>query len=165
MGEIVHLSLGSNLGNREDFIQKALAQIEAKIAPLAKVSHFYESEPWGFETTSQFLNICASLETDRDPNSLLQTFQMIEKALGREEKIAEGYASRVIDIDILTYGDKVVISDDLVLPHPEMKNRKFVLLPLLEIAPEFTHPKSAKTIQQILADCRDKSSVIIYENK
>ncbi|PWL28894.1 MAG: 2-amino-4-hydroxy-6-hydroxymethyldihydropteridine diphosphokinase [Fluviicola sp. XM-24bin1] len=165
MGALVYLSLGSNLGNREQFLEEALHLISSRVAEIKNVSGYYESEPWGFEAATQFLNICASLETDIAPLELLQIFQKIESELGREQKTSNGYASRVIDIDILTYGDLELDSDQLKIPHPQMGNRKFVLLPLLEIAPEFTHPKTGKTIKQIIAVCDDESAVLLYESK
>ena len=165
MGTIVYLSLGSNLGDRKKFIQEALNRIQAKAGSILKVSNYYETEPWGFETDAQFLNICASVETESSPGELLKNFQSIEKELGRNEKKDSTYSSRVIDIDILTYGDQQVTSEELVIPHPQIENRKFVLLPLAEIAPDFSHPKTAKTIKQIIAICDDESSVLIYESK
>lgn len=165
MGTLVYLSLGSNLGDREQFIQEALDRIQTKAGPILKVSGYYETEPWGFETDAQFLNICASLKTECSPDELLKIFQSIEKDLGRKEKTDNIYTSRVIDIDILTFGSQQVVSEELTIPHPQMENRKFVLLPLAEIAPDFSHPKTAKTIKQILAICDDESSVLIYESK
>lgn len=165
MGTLVYLSLGGNLGNRERYIQKAIDLISKETGTILRVSKFYESEPWGFDTNSQFLNICAALETNLTPLDLLHRFQEIEKELGRKEKTSQGYASRVIDIDILTYGDRIIENENLTVPHPQMEKRKFVLLPLVEIAPDFTHPKTTKSIQQIIATTSDESSVLVYESK
>ncbi|MDB3906372.1 2-amino-4-hydroxy-6-hydroxymethyldihydropteridine diphosphokinase [Crocinitomicaceae bacterium] len=165
MGTLVYLSLGSNLGQRENYIREALARIQSQVGEILNTSSYFETEPWGFVTDAQFLNICASLQTNLSPFELLNNFQLIEKELGREQKSHSGYASRVIDIDILTFGNQLVETEALTIPHPQMENRKFVLLPLAEIAPDFTHPKSAKTIKQIMAICNDESSVLIYESK
>ncbi len=165
MGTLVYLSLGSNLGDREKYIQEALKKIASNVSPIKEVSGYYETEPWGFDSDAQFLNICASLETDKDSLELLEIFQQIETDLGRTQKATDGYTSRVIDIDILTHGNLIMDSDLLVIPHPQIENRKFVLLPLLEIAPDFIHPKTGKTIKQIMAVCNDESAVLLYESK
>ncbi|MCR9172163.1 MAG: 2-amino-4-hydroxy-6-hydroxymethyldihydropteridine diphosphokinase [bacterium] len=165
MGTLVYLSLGSNLGNRKQYIEEALQRISARTGQIESRSSFYETAPWGFESEQQFLNICAALTTELTPLQLLNEFQTIEKELGRNKKKQAGYVSRVIDIDILAFGDDILSSDELTVPHPGIENRKFVLLPLVEIAPNFIHPKTAKTIKQIIASCSDESSVLLYENK
>ncbi len=165
MGTIVYLSLGSNLGDRIDSIQQALQKIEAECGPLEKVSKYYETAPWGFETDNHFLNVCASITTRKPPLELLKSLQSIEKELGRKRSQQSGYASRTIDIDIISYGQSIIEDTVLKVPHPEFIHRNFVLIPLLEIAPNFTHPKTAKTIQQIIASCMDETAVVVYENK
>lgn len=165
MGSIVYLSLGSNLGDRIENLQSALKKIASISGTITKVSGYYETEPWGFETDQEFLNICVSLKTDFPPLTLLDQFQKIESELGRQRSNQKGYASRTLDIDILTYDNICMQSERLTVPHTELENRNFVLLPLQEIAPDFTHPQTAKTIQQILASCIDETSVILYENK
>lgn len=165
MGTLVYLSLGSNLGDRELFLQAALQRLESKAGSITNISSYYETEPWGFESNTQFLNICVSLKTQLTPFQLLERINLIEKELGRNQKSDVKYASRVIDIDILTFGDQIITSEHLTIPHPHMNNRLFVLMPLGEIAPDFRHPKSKKTIQQIMDYCEDESSVIIYQSK
>lgn len=165
MGKIVYLSLGSNLGDRGETMQQALQQIELLVGPIQKTSRFYETEPWGFESDQQFLNSCISLKTEIPPHVLLKILQGIEKELGRTKSDKKGYESRTIDIDILTIGADIIQTQDLTVPHPAMENRKFVLLPLQEIAPNFIHPKTAKTITQIIASCADETSVFTDENK
>jgi 2-amino-4-hydroxy-6-hydroxymethyldihydropteridine diphosphokinase len=165
MGKIVYLSLGSNLGDRIETIQQALKQIEQFVGPIENVSRFYETEPWGFESDQKFVNICISLNTEIPPNDLLKSLQNIEKELGRTKSSNKGYASRTIDIDILTIGMDIIQSQNLIVPHPAMENRKFVLFPLQEIAPNFIHPKTAKTIKQLIALCADETSVFTDENK
>ncbi|GAB5416233.1 MAG: 2-amino-4-hydroxy-6-hydroxymethyldihydropteridine diphosphokinase [Crocinitomicaceae bacterium] len=165
MGTIVYLSLGSNLGDRAGIIREALQKIDARCGTLEKVSKYYETEPWGFETDQQFLNICASITTSLSPSELLKTLQSIEKELGRKRVNQLSYTSRTIDIDIISFGQSIVENIILKVPHPEFIHRNFVLIPLLEIAPNFIHPKTAKTIQQIIASCMDETSVVVYENK
>ena len=165
MGTIAYLSLGSNLGDKVDNLQQALAKIDQDAGTILSISNFYASEPWGFQTTNQFLNICISLETTLTPDALLSLFQQIESHIGRTKHESEGYESRIIDIDILTFGQLQIETDNLIIPHPEIENRNFVLIPLREIAPNFTHPKTAKSIKQIIAACTDETSVVIYESK
>jgi 2-amino-4-hydroxy-6-hydroxymethyldihydropteridine diphosphokinase len=165
MGTLVYLSLGSNLGEREMYINEALQRISTRAGNITTISRFYESEPWGFESDASFLNICAALETNSSPFELLNIFQSIEKEIGRVKNLGEGYTSRIIDIDIVSFGSQIVDTEPLQIPHPQMEKRKFVLLPLAEIAPDFTHPKTTKSIQQILAACNDETTVSIYENK
>ena len=141
----VYLSLGSNLGNREETINKALELLATQIGPLIKRSSFYYSKPWGFTSEHDFCNICASFDTSLDPFALLRVTQAIEVELGRTEKSQEGiYHDRVIDIDILQYFDndgkeinvncQLSTVNSLTIPHKNMKNRDFVMIPLKEIA-------------------------------
>ncbi len=131
----VYLSLGSNLGNREETIKKALELLATQIGPLIKRSSFYYSKPWGFTSEHDFCNICAAFDTQLDPFTLLRTMQQIETQLGRTHKSKNGnYSDRIIDIDILTYGDLRIDTPELTIPHKNMKNRDFVMIPLKEIA-------------------------------
>lgn len=165
MGEVTFLSLGSNMGDREAYLRRALTQIEKRCGRLIRVSEIYDTPPWGFEAEQNFLNICASVQTALSPELLMDELLKIEQLLGRARTNSEGYTSRPIDIDILTIGKRVLKSSKLEIPHPRMEMRKFVLLPLLEIAPDFKHPKSAKTIQQIITECNDGTVVKLYESK
>ena len=130
----IYLSLGANLGEREATINKALDLLEQQVGPLIKRSSFFYSKPWGFESTHDFCNLCASFETSLSPLDLLHTTQSIEKQLGRDEKsINNVYHDRVIDIDILLYGDMTISTPELTIPHPKMHERDFVTIPLAEI--------------------------------
>ena len=130
----IYLSLGANLGEREATINKALDLLAQQVGPLIKRSSFFYSKPWGFESTHDFCNLCASFETTLSPLDLLHVTQSVEKQLGRNEKsINNVYHDRVIDIDILLYGDMTISIPELTIPHPKMHERDFVTIPLAEI--------------------------------
>ncbi|MDR2148173.1 MAG: 2-amino-4-hydroxy-6-hydroxymethyldihydropteridine diphosphokinase [Tannerella sp.] len=146
----VYLGLGSNLGDRRKNIAKALTLIAEKVGDVIKVSGFHETEPWGFHSTSYFLNVAAIVETNLQPINLLHITQEIEKETGRREKSANGaYKDRIIDIDILFYDNQIIESPDLTIPHPLLHKRAFVLQPLVEIAPDFVHPVLERTVREL----------------
>lgn len=138
----VYLGLGSNLGEREETIRKAIAMIEKKVGLVIRQSSLIETEPWGFESGNKFLNGVVLCETELSPRQVLRTTQAIERALGRTSKtatalhsrpIAKKYSDRPIDIDILLYDDLNINEPDLKIPHPLMYERDFVMIPLKEI--------------------------------
>lgn len=145
---IVYLSIGSNLGRREDNCLKALKAIEEKGMTIKKKSLLYETEPWGVREQPHFINMAVEIETDLPPNKLLQVVKEIEKGMGRTETYRWG--PRIIDIDILLYDDLIYETSDLKIPHPFMHEREFVLRPLSEIAPNKVHPVLNKTISELL---------------
>jgi 2-amino-4-hydroxy-6-hydroxymethyldihydropteridine diphosphokinase len=159
--EIVFLGIGTNLGERESNLKVAVAMIANNIGIVVKTSSVYETEPWGFQTNDQFLNMVVMVETKLNPSGVLGAILMIEAHLGRI-RTEKQYESRIIDIDILLYSDKVLDEVSLKIPHPELPHRKFVLIPLCEIAPELVHPVINKTIISLLAECKDKSLVRQY---
>lgn len=131
---IVYLSLGSNLGEKEVVLRNAISSIKEKVGDVLRQSSFYQTEPWGFDSTNQFLNACICVSTNLTPTQLLETTQGVEKALGRDKKSIDGhYSDRVIDIDILLYDDLQLQTPELTIPHPLMKQRDFVMVPLKEI--------------------------------
>ena len=158
-----YLGIGTNLGEREKNIDEALRLIKDYIGPVTKVSSLYETEPWGFKSENDFLNIALEVETRLKPSGLLGRMLMIEAQMGRLREGRE-YISRVIDIDILLYGDKVLEEKTLVIPHPKLHERKFALIPLDEIAGSLVHPKLRKTIKVLLMECKDKSKVRKYNS-
>jgi len=159
---IVFLGIGTNFGDRESNLKEAVARIEKHIGPVLKSSTVYETEPWGFQSGDEFLNIVVKVETKLNPTGLLKRILMVESLLGRVRGEKQ-YSSRVIDIDILLYEGMVIDEKSLKIPHPMMHKRKFVLIPLCEIGPEMVHPVLNKTISSLLKSCKDTSKVKIFK--
>lgn len=153
--KIVYLSLGSNLGDSLNHLQKGIFSIEKNIGGIQRISPVYQSSAWGFEA-DDFLNLCLSLKTTLTPQKLLDALLQIEIDSGRVRYQEEGYESRSLDIDILYYEKEAFFTDRLVIPHPELPHRKFVLKPLADIAPQFYHPVLNKDTRNLLQECRDK---------
>ena len=130
----VYLALGTNLGNRKAIMREAIDNIGKEVGTVMRQSSFYETEPWGFESPNLFLNACICVSTKLAPRQLLEVTQAIERDMGRIEKtVGLQYVDRIIDIDILLYDDLHINEPDLVIPHPLMEEREFVMKPLLEI--------------------------------
>lgn len=130
----VYLSLGSNLGDRHATMRRAIALIGERVGAVDRQSSFIETEPWGFQSSNRFLNMCVRVLTQLSPRELLDETKQIERQLGRTRKSVDGqYHDRPIDIDILMYDDLHIDQPDLVLPHPHMHERDFVMIPLREI--------------------------------
>ncbi|MBO0331466.1 2-amino-4-hydroxy-6-hydroxymethyldihydropteridine diphosphokinase [[Muricauda] lutisoli] len=160
----VYLSLGSNLGNRLANLQKAIFRLQEKAGKILDISSVYETPALGFEG-DQFLNIVVSVLTPLAPLELLGTILQIERDFGRIRSVDGGYTSRTLDIDIIYYGNEIINNDDLVIPHPKMQHRKFVLKPLSDIAPQFYHPVLHKDTRNLLQECRDKSQLTKTKHK
>ncbi|HEX6822509.1 MAG TPA: 2-amino-4-hydroxy-6-hydroxymethyldihydropteridine diphosphokinase [Candidatus Sulfotelmatobacter sp.] len=160
MTDIAYLSLGSNLRNREQNLEEAIRRASA-LGRVVAVSSRYETEP--VEVTDQpwFLNCVLALETTAEPAQLMRELLRIENQMGRQRLVKKG--PRSIDIDILLFGNAVVNTPDLTIPHPEMTRRRFVLEPLAEIAPELLHPVTQKTITLLLAELAPGQRVQKYE--
>jgi len=163
---LIYLSLGSNLGQREQFLQEALKLIQNRIGGIESVSRYFESEAWGFSSAYTFYNCCLSLQTTIEPLPLMDLLLEIEQEMGRLRqemgrlRQGTGYSDRVIDIDMLLYGDRQMDHPRLTLPHPSMRDRRFVLAPLAEIAPLLIHPVAGISITKMLQECADESEVI-----
>jgi 2-amino-4-hydroxy-6-hydroxymethyldihydropteridine diphosphokinase len=147
MAAIAYLSLGSNIADREAHLRAAIAQL-ASAGRVMRVSSFYETEPVEFTDQAWFLNCAVALETSAAPAELMQLLLEIEQSMGRQRLQKKG--PRTIDIDILLFGDQVVNTAELTIPHPAMAARRFVLEPMAEIAPEARHPVLKKTIRELL---------------
>lgn len=130
----IYLGLGSNIGNRKRNMRDAIQYLESIVGTLVRQSDLFETEPWGFDSPNLFINMCVCMETPLSPRQLLEATQSIEKKMGRTSKSEAGeYADRIIDIDILIYDDLVINDGDLIIPHPLMHERDFVMIPLRQI--------------------------------
>ena len=156
---LVYIGFGSNIGDRLAHIQNAIhALSKTDRITLQKVSALYKTDPVGYEEQAQFLNGAAAIQTSLSPLALLHTLKDIETAIGRKHRIRWG--PREIDLDILIYGDMCIQTEKLVIPHPEMHLRGFVLVPLAEIAPDLVHPVFQETIQTLRNRLEDDKSVL-----
>jgi 2-amino-4-hydroxy-6-hydroxymethyldihydropteridine diphosphokinase len=147
---IVYLALGSNSGKREENILSAIQLIDEKIGVVQKVAKNFENEAFGFISDTLFLNTCIQVQTNLNPTEILAITKTIESDLGRKPKITDVYNSRTIDIDIIIYGDLVLNTSELKIPHIHFRLRDFVLVPLHEIAPHVLDPVTELTIKQLL---------------
>lgn len=152
----VYLGLGTNLGDKEQNLRDAVQKIEEQIGKVLSLSAFYATAPWGFTSDNSFLNAAACVDTALAPLQVLEKTQAIERELGRTRKSVDGaYSDRLIDIDLLLYEDLILSVTSpsgatLILPHPLMTERDFVMKPLAEIAPGLRHPALGKTIRELL---------------
>ena len=153
-----YLSLGSNLGDKLQNLQKCVDLLNRKSCRVTAVSNVHQTAAWGFQG-DDFYNICVACETNLHPQELLETLLNIEKKLGRERKANAGYTSRSIDADILFYEDYVIDEPELKIPHPQLQFRRFVLVPLAEIAPGKIHPQLQKSMAGLLQECPDTTPV------
>jgi|GEM_PF-234181 len=160
----VYLGLGSNVGNRRAKITSAINMISDQIGKIAKKSHLYETQPWGNTQQDSFLNQVIMINTMLDPRDLLQAITDIEQELGRDRQEKEKWGPRTIDIDILFYGKRVVRDKGLEVPHPELHQRAFVLVPLMEIAPDLEHPILKQPIDELYMVCEDQSEVVMLDS-
>ncbi len=149
---LVYLGLGTNIGNKRKNMVTAAALLAERAGDILSLSSFYETEPWGFESDNTFLNAALALETTYSPLELLHLTQQIEREMGRTQKSNGAYHDRIIDIDILLYGNERINNEELVVPHPLMQQRLFVMQPLAEIAPSLVHPVLQKTMYNLYMD-------------
>lgn len=152
------ISLGTNLGNREENLHKALSLIEDDSISIIEISNVYETPSWGFKGGS-FYNACAIINCLLDPQKLLKKLLKVEKILGRKRKTKKGYQNRLIDLDILFFGDKIMSTKDLKIPHSKLHLRNFILIPLIELVPKLIHPILKHNIKELYQICPDNSNV------
>lgn len=145
----VYIALGSNLGNKRRNLVTAAALLAERAGEVGAISSFYETEPWGFESEHSFLNAALMLDTTLAPLDLLRLTQEVECELGRTAKTDSVYHDRLIDIDLLLYGEEVIDQPGLQIPHPLMHRRAFVMTPMAEIAPAVVHPVLGKTMKAL----------------
>jgi 2-amino-4-hydroxy-6-hydroxymethyldihydropteridine diphosphokinase len=153
-----YLSLGSNQGNKLEHLQNAVDLIGEKVGAINKVSSIYKTKSWGFEG-DDFLNCCVEVSTNLNPENLIKTLLTIEERLGRVRNESKEYSGRSIDLDILLFDDEIIFSPNLIVPHPRMLERKFVMVPLTEIAPNYRHPIEKQTILMCLQNSDDSSAI------
>ncbi len=157
-GNLACFSLGSNLGDRVKYLDSARMLMAERMGKVESVSRIYESPSWGYSSGHPYYNCCVVIRTGLSPLALMDLALEVEREMGRNREEG-GYADRIIDIDLLLYGDTVMDHPRLRLPHPKMGERRFVLLPLAEIAPDLVHPGSGLSIAGMLERCRDPSEV------
>ena len=146
---IIYISIGSNIGDREENCRKAIKLLKENGIALKRESSLYETEPWGVKNQPKFINMAIEVETDKEPEELLRVLKEIEIEIGRKETVKWG--PRVIDLDIIFYDDLILKTENLEIPHPLLHERDFVLKPLCEIAPEKKHPVTGKMVKEMAA--------------
>jgi 2-amino-4-hydroxy-6-hydroxymethyldihydropteridine diphosphokinase len=161
MNHRAYIGIGSNLGDRKANHREAVSRMgELPTSQVARASSLYESEPHG-DAKTWFVNSVVELKTDLLPADLLKRLKAIETTMGRKRVKGKRWGSRVIDLDILLYDQETIQSRNLKVPHPRMHTRRFVLLPLCELAPHLSHPTLGNTISQLLATCEDAKKVVL----
>ncbi len=156
-----YLHLGSNKGNRTAYLTDAIKHISTKIGEIKEQSSIYQTEPWGKKDQDEFLNMAIKVTSNLEPVDVLSSIKNIEKSMGVEKR--EKWGPRIIDIDILYCNDLILEQENLVIPHPHIYERNFVLIPLMEIAGEFIDPVKGISIEELFDLCKDESEVLMYE--
>jgi 2-amino-4-hydroxy-6-hydroxymethyldihydropteridine diphosphokinase len=161
MQVITVLSLGSNVGDRLNYLTLSRTAIYKYIGSIQLSSSIYETEPWGVDNQDSYLNQVVAVQTDQKPNELLKNIHLIERELGRIRR--EHYGPRTIDIDILYYGERIIDIENLKIPHPHIQKRRFILVPLSEILPQMQNPLLKITNQELLDMVKDEGKVTKWQ--
>ncbi len=160
---VAYLSLGSNIGDRVGYLQQAVKLLtESNLVTVVRSSAFYETEPWGNKDLDWFVNAVIEVKTKLPPRELLNLCKTTEAKMGRTKSLTGEYEARNIDIDILFYGDLIVNEPDLKIPHEHLHERAFALVPLLELIPDYVHPKYKKSLLQLHEDLETLDDVFLY---
>lgn len=159
----VYFSIGSNQGNRLDFLQTAIFEINKRVGDVIAISSVYESEPLGFDSDELFLNACCSVKTSKEPIDILRIINTIESETGRVRTNLERYESRPLDIDIVLIDALILQTEELTIPHPRFRERLFVLRPLSDLAKTMVDPETKLTIEHLMKSSSDKSVLNKYE--
>jgi len=162
--EISYLMLGGNVGDRIGYLCQSVDLLRRDVGRILTMSAIYESEPWGFDDPQWFLNQVIAMETNLNPLTLLAYIKQIEQILGRQ-RTDNGYQPRTMDIDILLYGNHVINIPELVIPHPRMEERMFILQPMTELTPDMEHPVLHRTMRYLREHCTDRKEVRKYSEK
>jgi len=157
----VVLHLGSNIGFKAINLELARIMVYNHVGPIKSTSHVYKTSAWGNTNQEDFYNQAVLCYSSLAPEEVLQRVKQIEERMGRAE--SEHWGPRIIDIDIIFYGDKIVDKEHLKIPHPQLTNRNFVLVPLLDICPQKVHPVSHKTVESLSQECQDKGTVTLVD--
>jgi len=160
---VAFLCLGGNIGNRAFTLKQAVEKINHEIGKIISQSSYYETEAWGVENQDNYLNQCICIETLLTSSQVLKKSLEIELSLGRLRNHKETFEPRTLDIDLLFYNSDIIEKKEITIPHPRLQLRKFVLIPLNEIASTFLHPVLNKTIQTLLLECDDSCEVLPYK--
>lgn len=158
MKRAIYLCIGGNLGEREANLEEALEFIDFNFGDVVGVSSIYESEPWGMSDVPNFLNQVVHIESELNDKELLMEIADLEEFFGRERS-SQGYVSREMDIDVLFIDGEIISTEALQVPHPRISERRFVLEPMAEIAPDFIHPELKQSVAGLLKACSDKGKV------
>ncbi len=156
---VVYIGIGSNIGDRQENISKAISLIKEK-SKIIKISSIYETEPVGYKDQDRFLNLALMIRTESSPEELFGFLQSIERKMGRVKRIKNG--PRIIDLDILFYDDEIINEENLKIPHPRLHERMFVLKPLMDISPDFAHPVLKKKIREMVLELKKTEQVKLF---
>jgi|WetSurMetagenome_2_1015567.scaffolds.fasta_scaffold13179_2 2-amino-4-hydroxy-6-hydroxymethyldihydropteridine diphosphokinase len=157
----VYLGLGSNMGDREKNLSDAISLLSKEAGAILQCSSVWETAPWGFEAETSFLNMVISVQTGLEVDEFFRVMHSIESRLGRERS-GRGYCSRTMDIDVLFWGVEIINREGIIIPHPAIAARLFVLKPLNEIAADFVHPVTKLPVSEMLGKCGDRSEVKLF---